>query len=248
MIGARQAAVRGDVVVIVDVLSFSTEIALAVAEGKTCLVYSDAELESMGGAEVVAASLDARPYRRFQHFVADGAQLPPARSSPSVSGERVLFRSANGASAARAAETAPELLIGSLRNARACASHVGRLLAGTDVQRVTLVACGSVAGPGGEHRFRPALEDWLAAGQIAAHLASFGLVLSPEAHAAARSWPGAEMLPACVAADALIAADLDEMVELAFAIDSSGAVPARLAGDPSGRVFAPAAIPVTSPD
>jgi hypothetical protein len=47
---------------------------------------------------------------------------------------------------------------------------------------------------------------------------------------------------------ALIEAGLDEVVELGLAIDSSDAVPARLAGDPSGRVFAHAAIPVTSPE
>jgi len=237
MIGAQQAAGRGDVVVVVDVLSFSTEIVLAAAEGKTCLVYSDTELEAMGGIEAAAAALDARPYRRFHHLGDDDAGLPPAGSGSSASWERVLFRSTNGASATRAAEAAPELLIGSLRNARACAGHLGRLLASTAVQRVTLVACGSVTVTGEGYRFRPALEDWLAAGRIAAHLASAGLVLSPEAHAAAGCWPGDEMLPACVAANTLIEAGLGEMVELAFAVDRSDAVPSRLGRDPSGRVF-----------
>jgi hypothetical protein len=45
------------------------------------------------------------------------------------------------------------------------------------------------------------------------------------------------MLAACVAADALIEADLGDAVELAFAMDNTDAVPARLASDPSGRVF-----------
>jgi 2-phosphosulfolactate phosphatase len=248
MIGARQAADRGDVAVIVDVLSFSTEIVLAVAAGKVCLVYSDAELEAMGGIEAAAAALDARPHRRFRRFGADDAALPATGSGPSASGERVLFRSSNGASCTGAAEAAPELLIGSFRNARACAGHVTRLLASRSAHRVTLVACGSVTAAEGERRFRPALEDWLAAGQIAAYLASSGLVLSPEAHAAACGWPGSEMLSACVAANALIEADLDEMVELALAIDCTDVVPARLASDLSGRVFTSAAIPAASPN
>jgi 2-phosphosulfolactate phosphatase len=237
MTGARQAAARGDVVVVVDVLSFSTEIVVAVAEGKTCLVYSDAELEAMGGVDAAAAALDARPYRRFHHYDVDDAAALPAASSPAGSGERVLFRSTNGAAATRAAAAASELLIGSLRNASACASYLTTLLASTATQRVTLVACGSVAGTADEGRFRPALEDWLAVGRIAAYLSSAGLVVSPEAYAAARSWPGDEMLPACVAANALIEAGLDEIVELAFAVDKSDAVPARLGSAPSGRVF-----------
>jgi 2-phosphosulfolactate phosphatase len=67
VVGARHAADRGDVVVIVDVLSFSTEVALAVAGNLTCLIYSDAELDAMGGIDVAAAALDARPHRRFHY-------------------------------------------------------------------------------------------------------------------------------------------------------------------------------------
>lgn len=76
VVGARHAADRGDVVVIVDVV------------------------------------------------------LPPA-SEAAQRGERVLFRSTNGAAATSAATAAPEVLIGSLRNARACAAHLGQLLATT---------------------------------------------------------------------------------------------------------------------
>src|SRR5580698_9248288 len=64
---------------------------------------------------------------------------------PAGSGERVLFRSTNGAAATRAA-AAPVLLIGSLRNARACADYLRGLLTSTAVPRVTVVACGSVTG------------------------------------------------------------------------------------------------------
>lgn len=239
-IGARHAADRGDIVVIVDVLSFSTEVVLAAAEDLTCLIYSDAELDAMGGIDTAAAILNARPHRRFGPRRLDDAPLLP-HPHPPVPGERVLFRSTNGAAVTCAAEAAPELLIGSLANARACASHLGQLLAAATAERVTLIACGSDTATGGEHRFRPALEDWIAAGRIAAHLADRGLVLSPEAHSAACGWPGTKMLPACVAADALIQADLGETVTTAFAVDSTHAIPARLPSDPSRRVFTHAA-------
>jgi 2-phosphosulfolactate phosphatase len=229
--GARQAAERGDAVVIVDVLSFSTEVVMAAADNLTCLVYSDAEVEAMGGIDAAAAALGARPHWRFAH-------AGPARAEAGAAGagQRVLFRSANGAAVTRAAGPAPEVLIGCLRNARACAGRLERLLAAAAARRATIIACGATAGQ--ERRFRPALEDWLAAGRIAACLAGRGLVLSPEAHAAALAWPGRGMLASCAAASAMTEAGLGEAVEMALAIDSTDAVPARLASAPDGHVFA----------
>jgi 2-phosphosulfolactate phosphatase len=162
----------------------------------------------------------------------------------------VLFTSLNGGAVTAAAEDAPELLVGSLRNATATAATAARRLTdgggartGDDgrgartgdegaVRRVTVVACGerwsSVAA--GERGWRPALEDWVGAGLICARLADHGLRLSVEASAAADSWHGPEMLADCVSARELRAGGFDEDVALALEVDVSERVPVRVEG------------------
>ena len=56
-IGAKLAAVRGDIVVIVDVLSFSTSVTVVLANGGTALSYSHQEIQAHGGPEAVAHRL-----------------------------------------------------------------------------------------------------------------------------------------------------------------------------------------------
>ena len=231
--GAGLAAARGDVIVVVDILSFSTTLAIAVSRDFACLVFSPAELDEMGGMQAAAAGLKARPLSK-QRLVPPGQlSLSPASLLTAEPGQRVLFTSLNGAAVTAAAANAPGLLVGSLRNASATAAATARLL--NTGGRVTVVACGehwSSTAPGTQG-WRPALEDWLGAGLICARLAGHGLGLSAEASAAATAWHGPDILANCVSARELQARGFGEDVTLALEVDVSDRVPTRT----DGRLF-----------
>jgi hypothetical protein len=99
---------------------------------------------------------------------------------PSVSG--ALFSSLNGAVVISAADGAPYLALGCLRNRTAVATAVGGWLRGSDRRRVILLACGehwsSVTDRDG---FRPCLEDQLGSAPSQTQLATAGLEVSAEA-------------------------------------------------------------------
>lgn len=237
--GAELAAARGDVVVVVDVLSFSTTLAVAVARDFTCLVHSNAEIEQMGGPEAAGAALSARPLSKRRRITQGQLSLSPASLLAADVGQRVLFTSLNGAAAAAAAEKAPALLVGALRNAGATAALAARLLADNVAGRVTIVACGEQwsSGESAVVGLRPALEDWLGAGLICARLARAGYGLSTEAQAAARGWSGPGALASCVSARELLAAGFNADVALALEVDVSDIVPVRVEDEGMGRVF-----------
>ena len=166
--GAALAAERGDVVVVVDVLSFSTTLSIAVSRDFTCLVYSGAEIESLGGPAMAAIRLGARPLNRQRRVEPGQVSLSPASLLGAEPGQRVVFTSLNGATVVAAAAKAPALLVGAPRNAAACARAAGELMARTRAGRITVVACGerwSSVQPDAAG-VRPAVEDWLGAGAV----------------------------------------------------------------------------------
>jgi 2-phosphosulfolactate phosphatase len=237
--GAGLAAARGDIVVVVDVLSFSTTLAVAVDRAFTCLVYSGAEIERLGGPEAAGAALRARPLSKSRRVPPGHLSLSPESLLTAAPGQRVLFTSLNGAAAAGAAADAPALLVGGLRNASATAALVTRLLAEGVAERVTVVACGEQwsSVQAGVEGMRPSLEDWTGAGLICARLAEAGHTLSAEAAAAAGSWNGPAALASCVSARELLAAGFDADVALALEVDVSDIVPVRVEKEDTGRVF-----------
>jgi 2-phosphosulfolactate phosphatase len=244
-LGAELAASRGDIVVIVDVLSFSTTITIATARDFTCLVYSGAEIEAMGGLTRAGEQLGARPLSKRRRVPPGEISLSPSSLLAAEPGQRVLFTSLNGAAVAAASTKSPAVLVGGLRNARACAEEVSRLLKDGAAGRVTVVACGehwSSVEPAVEG-LRPSLEDWLGAGLICERLAALGLRLSAEANVAATAWTASGGLPAlrtCVSARELEAAGFADDVALALEVDADDQVPVRSDADRTGRVFVPA--------
>lgn len=247
---AALAAARGDVIVVVDVLSFSTTLSIAVAREMTCLVYSAPEIEQLGGPALAAIRLNARPAGSRAASKPAGLSLSPASLLFAEPGQRVMVTSLNGASVVAAASSAPALLVGSLRNATSSARAAAWLLGATRAGRITVVACGeqwsSVAPE--TAGMRPACEDWLGAGAICAGLAELGYSLSAEARMAAALWTtdlGFEGLADCVSARELRSAGYAADVELALQVDADEKVPVRMGGEQTGRVFVGVAPPAT---
>ena len=171
--GARAAAERQDILVIVDTLSFSTAVITAVQRGG--LVYPCAEDEQPGalaqriGGEVAVRRKDVPAKGRFS--------LSPLTYLHLAPGTRIVLASPNGATCSRHARTVPFLFVGALVNAEAVATVVSHLLDTTD-RCVTIIACGERwHPPSADGALRVALEDYLGAGAI---LASLRYEQSPE--------------------------------------------------------------------
>lgn len=172
--GARAAAERGDVLVIVDTLSFSSAVVTAVQHGAVvypCAYDEDpALLARRVGAEVAVERLDAPTQGRFS--------LSPLTFLAATEDTRIVLRSPNGATCSRYAPQVPYLFVGTLLNAAAVATVVAQVLA-TTAHCVTVLACGERwRTPSEEGELRFAIEDALGAGAILAQLPD---TKSPEA-------------------------------------------------------------------
>ena len=236
--GARLAGQRGDVVVIVDVLAFSTSVVLTTTRGGTALSYSGAELDEMGGRAEAAARLKAEVVAKDRAATTARFSLSPASLSTITPGDRLIFTSLNGAACTSAASAAPVVLIGSLSNATATARAVGTIISDGTAQRCTVVPCGerwtSVSSE--PDSLRPSIEDLLGAGAIVSAIS--GLRLSAEAHLAAAAFEAtassiSHALRRCVSGRELIERGFPDDVELAAQVDSSGSVPRWDTRDPA---------------
>ena len=174
--GAREAAQRGDVLVVVDTLSFSTSAITAVHNGG--IVFPRAKGE------------DAAAYaQRINAECAVGREDVPVKGSFSLSPltyldlqphTRVVLASPNGATCIRYARRVPTLLVGTLLNARAVAHALAHILQTTD-RTISILSCGERhTNPDEDGSLRWALEDDLGAGAILSH---FSCEKSPEARA-----------------------------------------------------------------
>ncbi len=161
--GAQQAADRGDVLVIVDTLRFSTAASTAVHYGG--LIYPCSldeatfnELARRVGGEVAIGWRDSPTPTRFT--------LSPRSYLAIEPGTRVVVPSPNGATCCQYGSTTPALFVGTLVNAQAVASVVSHLLSTRNLN-VTVLACGERwRTPAEEGVLRFALEDYLGAGAI----------------------------------------------------------------------------------
>ncbi len=218
--GVRALAPVVGLVVVVDVLSFSTSVCVAVEEGARVVPYRSAG----GDAATFARSIDAilaDPDRR-----AKGPTLSPASLTRLRSGQVLVLPSPNGSTCAvDAAETGAMVVAGCFRNA----SAVGRLIAANGG------ACAVIAAgerwPDGS--LRPGVEDLLGAGAILAEVDP-GL-LSPEASAAVGAFEAArstilDTIRASASGRELLQAGFAADLELAAALDATDRVPVLVDG------------------
>lgn len=179
--GAREAALRRDVVVIVDVMSFSTTVATAARYG--AFVYPCAEDDDAGA---IARRVDGEVAVHRSEVPERGRfSLSPLTFVDAEAGARVVVPSPNGATCARLARDAPYVFAAAIVNAAAVAKAVRGILRETE-RAVTVIACGERwHAPSEEGALRFAIEDYLGAGAV---LSKLGHPLSPEAQACARAF------------------------------------------------------------
>lgn len=206
-----------DVFVIVDVLSFSTCVDVAVDRGARvvpALVGSEARMLARSLGAECGGERGARGVRYT---------LSPASIASAPEGALIVLPSPNGATLSRMTQGIPTFSA-CLRNAAAVAGaamQVGR--------RITIVAAGE-QWPGGT--LRPALEDWLGAGAVVARMAA---ERTPDATAAQTAFQAARgrliaALVACRSGMELVDKGYEQDVRIAAELDATRRAPLLVDG------------------
>jgi 2-phosphosulfolactate phosphatase len=210
--GLEWLAATSDVVIIVDVLSFSTAVDIAVSRGASILPYPWRD----PSAGVYAASRGASLASRRSE---PGAwSLSPASLETIPRGTALVLPSPNGASLSYHAR-APAVITACLRNCQAVAAWTG-----ARARRCSVIAAGEQWSDG---TLRPSLEDLIGAGAV---LRGLSAKLSPEAELAVAAFERVESslfdaLARCGSGRELIEGGFLRDVKLAADYGSSGAVP-----------------------
>ncbi|WP_280186398.1 2-phosphosulfolactate phosphatase [Nocardia gipuzkoensis] len=178
-------------VVVVDVLSFTTSVSVAVEAGTRVLPYP---WRDGGAAEFAARRGAALAVGRRAVSERQPWSLSPAALRAAPVAVRLVLPSPNGSAIAAAVSGVP-VVAACLRNAGAVARWIVAQGWGTAQRPVAVIAAGE-HWPGRDV-LRPAVEDWLGAGAVAAALAREGAgPLSPEAGAAGGGPAGVAHRPA----------------------------------------------------
>jgi 2-phosphosulfolactate phosphatase len=220
--------VPGEVAVVVDVLSFTTTLGIAVAKGIEVFPFRwrDARATEHAirhGATLAVGRFEALALRDARHV-----SLSPASLLEAEGVERLVLPSPNGSTIAFALADSGSLVLGaSLRNATAVARYAASYVGPTGGS-VVVIAAGE-RWP--DDTLRPAVEDLWGAGAVVDGLVTAGLAdLSPEAHVAADAWRAVRddlstRLPACASGQELVEKGFADDVAVAGLVDVSEAVP-----------------------
>ncbi|WP_086828950.1 2-phosphosulfolactate phosphatase [Allokutzneria sp. NRRL B-24872] len=201
------------VLVIVDVLSFTTSVDIAVSRGARIV-----PLRWKDEAAAAQARLAGLPVGEAFH---NKLSLRPSSLTSIEAGTTLALPSPNGATLCDlASRTSAQVLTGCLRNADAVAARA-RELAGD--RPIGVIAGGERWRLPGDP-LRPCWEDLLGAGAI---ISALRVGRSPEAEMAALTYAatGASLLRECVGAKELIAAGYPDDVRLATEVNVSTAIP-----------------------
>lgn len=210
--GIQQLAPVSDVIIIVDVLSFSTCVEIATARGAIIFPYAwhDDRAQTFGNsvnAELAGLRRDSARYT-----------LSPQSLLEIPRGMRLVLPSPNGSTLTLATGKTPTLA-GCLRNANAVAAA-----AQAYGNRIAIIPAGERWQDGS---LRPAIEDWIGGGAI---INALNGSLSPEARAARAAFREAapdlsQILGRCISGQELVARDFAPDVVLAAAHNVSDTVP-----------------------
>ena len=222
-IGAAHLAPDAACLVVLDVLSFTTAVAIVVGRGTTVFPYpwDDA------GAPEFAARHDAMlAVRRKEVSDAHPWSLSPDVLSRAPVTPRLVLPSPNGSTIASGLVAGPTVVAACLRNASAVGRWILARGYGSSGRPVVVVASGE-RWPDGS--LRPALEDALGAGAVLGHLQSAGCSLSVEAAAMATLYDATSdverAIRTCGSARRLIGAGYEGDVDVASEVDCDQIVP-----------------------
>jgi len=212
------------IAIVVDVLSFSTAVDVAVARGAQIF---PSRFKTLAESAQIATMYDALlAVPRSERSEASPYTLSPASLDALPPGARLVLPSPNGARCVRAAYDCrvPVVIVGCLRNARAVAAfarvHAGRK------GSIAVIAAGE-RWPDGT--LRPSVEDDLGAGAILAAL-ELDAAYSPEARYAATAFGAmrdtlADVVRDSVSGRELTEAGYGEEIPWSLEIDASVTVP-----------------------
>jgi 2-phosphosulfolactate phosphatase len=215
--GIRHLAPGADVVIIVDVLSFSTCVEIANSRGAVVFPYRWKDESTAAFAASVDAELAG--VRRG----GSAYSLSPASLINIPAGARLALPSPNGSTLSMATGATPTLTA-CLRNCRAVAMAAAKY-----GPRVAVIPAGERWGDGS---LRPAFEDWVGAGAVISHLkGSF----APEARSSLAAYLAVKsdlgrILRQCGSACELIERGFEQDVEIASELNVSECAPALVDG------------------
>ncbi|MFE1243214.1 2-phosphosulfolactate phosphatase [Fictibacillus sp. NPDC058756] len=186
--GAKEAAKREEILIIVDVLSFSSTV-IAAMENQAVIYPFPPPINEK--AKKYADQLVAELVVGRAEAIKTGKHsLSPNSFTADDRGKSYVLCSLNGAACVDAAKKVPGLLMGSLRNAQAVAEAASEVKKKTG-KPITIIACGErwENSSADENELRPAIEDYLGAGAI---ISSLEGSLSPEAFVCKQAFQGSK--------------------------------------------------------
>lgn len=225
--GAR--ALDVDMAVVVDVLSFSTSVSVAVDRGMSVFPYRWKDERAQEFARHQEALLAVDRLEAKASSLSNVPTLSPAALLRGNFGQRIVLPSPNGSTiTAQLADANTQVVAGCLRNASAVAEYLQ-----TSLKRgksVAVIAAGELWPA--DASLRPAIEDYLGAGAILAELTARGFreLMSPEARCAddlymMRSRDLSATIRGCASALELQAMGFEADIDVALERNSSSTVP-----------------------
>lgn len=216
--GIVQLSPSSDVIIIVDILSFSTSVDIAVGNGAMVYPFRGDRKSATSYADSLNAVLAA-----FGRGHSEGYSLSPASLLKIPMGTRLVLASPNGGALSLAAGSKPTFS-GCLRNARAVAHSAQKY-----GRNIAVIPAGERWANGG---LRPAMEDFIGAGAIINNLKG---TRSPEASAAETIYLEMKAtlkdnISACSSGRELIGRNHADDVELAVVLNQSDNTPLLLDG------------------